>query len=71
MEVRISDTGKGISPAMRTRVWEPGFTTKRRGWGLGLALVRRIVEEYHGGRIWIEDNPDKRGVCFVVRLPAA
>jgi hypothetical protein len=71
VEVRIADTGKGIPAPMRTRVWEPGFTTKRRGWGLGLPLVHRIIEEYHGGRIWIEDNPDKRGVCFVVRLPAA
>jgi hypothetical protein len=71
VEVRVADTGRGIPPAMRTRVWEPGFTTKRRGWGLGLALVRRIIEEYHGGRIWIEDNPDRRGVCFVVRLPGA
>jgi len=71
VEVRVADTGKGIPAAMRVRVWQPGFTTKRRGWGLGLALVLRIVEEYHGGRIWIEDNPDRRGVCFAVRLPAA
>lgn len=71
LEVRVADTGKGIPPAMRNRVWEPGYTTKRRGWGLGLALVRRIVEDYHGGRIWIEDNPDRRGVCFAIRLPVA
>jgi hypothetical protein len=71
VEVRVADTGKGIPLALRGQVWQPGFTTKRRGWGLGLALVLRIVEEYHGGRIWIEDNPEKRGVCFVLRLPAA
>jgi hypothetical protein len=71
VEIRVADTGKGISPAARSRVFEPGFTTKRRGWGLGLALVRRIVEEYHGGRVWIEDNADKRGVCFTVRLRTA
>jgi hypothetical protein len=69
--VRVADTGKGIPAAMRDRVFQPGFTTKRKGWGLGLVLVRRIVEEYHGGRIWIEDNPDRRGVCFVVRLQSA
>lgn len=68
--VRISDNGKGIPPASRNRVWHPGYTTKRRGWGLGLVLVRRIVEEYHDGRIWIEDNPDRKGTCFVIRLPA-
>lgn len=71
VEVRVADTGKGIPPALRARVFQPGFTTKRRGWGLGLALVLRIVEEYHGGRIWIEDNADKRGICFAMRLPAA
>jgi signal transduction histidine kinase len=71
VEIRVADTGKGIPAALRGRVWQPGYTTKRRGWGLGLALVLRIVEEYHGGRIWIEDNPDKRGICFAVRLPAA
>jgi signal transduction histidine kinase len=70
VEIRVSDSGKGIPPAARDRVWQPGFTTKRRGWGLGLALVKRIIEEYHGGSIWIEDNPDRRGICFVLRLPA-
>lgn len=70
VEVRVADNGKGIPREMRGRVFQPGFTTKRRGWGLGLALVLRIVEEYHGGRIWIEDNPDRRGVCFAMHLPA-
>lgn len=71
VEVRVADSGKGIAPAMRSRVFQPGYTTKRRGWGLGLVLVMRIVEEYHGGRIWIEDNADRKGICFAVRLPAA
>jgi len=71
VEVRVADTGKGIPREMRSRVFQPGFTTKRRGWGLGLALVLRIIEEYHGGHIWIEDNPDRRGVCFTMRLPIA
>ncbi len=70
VEVRIADSGRGIPTAMRQRIWQPGFTTKQRGWGLGLTLVRRIVVEYHGGRIWVEDNPDRRGICFAVRLQA-
>jgi signal transduction histidine kinase len=69
VEIRIADTGRGIPPQLRARVFQPGYTTKRRGWGLGLALVQRIVEEYHDGQIGIEDNADKRGVCFVIRLP--
>ena len=70
VEVRVADSGKGIPREVRSRVFQPGFTTKWRGWGLGLALVMRIIEEYHGGRIWIEDNADRRGVCFALRLPA-
>ena len=70
VSLRIADSGRGIPTAMRQRIWQPGFTTKQRGWGLGLTLVRRIVVEYHGGRIWVEDNPDRRGICFAVRLPA-
>jgi NtrC-family two-component system sensor histidine kinase KinB len=71
VELRVADTGRGISPGRRNRIWEPGFSTKDRGWGLGLTLVRRIVVEYHSGQIWLEDNEDRRGICFVIQLPAA
>ena len=49
--VRVSDTGKGIPKGQFKRVFNPGFTTKKRGWGLGLSLAKRIIEEYHKGRI--------------------
>jgi signal transduction histidine kinase len=71
VEVYVKDTGKGIPPALRERVFHPGFTTKRRGWGLGLALTHRIVHEYHGGSIRIAESRMGRGTTFVVRLAAA
>ena len=49
--VTVSDTGPGIPKAKRKQIFEPGYTTKARGWGLGLSLCKRIIEEYHGGRI--------------------
>ncbi len=69
IDVTVHDTGRGIPGALRDDVFRPGFTTKRRGWGLGLALARRIVQEYHGGSIrLIESRPGK--TTFLVRLPA-
>src|SRR5262245_46310094 len=52
VEVTVTDNGRGMSPAELKRAFEPGYTTKRRGWGLGLALARRVVVEYHGGRLF-------------------
>ena len=49
--VRITDTGKGISKRDYSKIFKPGFTTKKRGWGLGLSLAKRIIEEYHKGKI--------------------
>jgi len=71
VEVSVRDTGRGIPGALRDLVFRPGFTTKRRGWGLGLALARRIVEEYHGGTIRLAESRAGKGTTFVVRLPAA
>jgi signal transduction histidine kinase len=71
VEVRVKDTGGGIHPTMRERVFHPGFTTKQRGWGLGLALTRRIVTEYHGGTIRLAESRRGKGATFVIRLPAA
>lgn len=65
--IDISDSGKGVSKSNWKTVFEPGFTTKKRGWGLGLSLVKRIVEQYHGGRIYIK-NSDANGTTFRIEL---
>jgi len=66
----VSDTGRGVPSGVGRRIFEPGYTTKQRGWGMGLALVMRIVERYHGGRIRIEET-GPGGTTIAVRLPAA
>lgn len=69
VEISVRDNGKGIAPADQKRIFEPGFTTRRRGWGLGLTLARRIVEEYHGGRIELRSSAPGQGSEFVVSFP--
>lgn len=69
--VDVSDTGKGIPRKNLKTVFKPGYTTKKRGWGLGLALARRIIEEYHHGRIWVSSSEPGRGTTFTIRLPLA
>ena len=69
--VEVSDTGKGIPKSKWKRIFEPGFTTKTRGWGLGLSLSRRIVEEYHKGRIAVVDSELGKGTTFRVTLKKA
>ncbi len=69
--VEISDTGKGISSRNVRKVFNPGFTTKKRGWGLGLSLVKRIVEEYHEGRIIVAYSEPGKGTTFRITLPRA
>jgi two-component system, NtrC family, sensor histidine kinase KinB len=71
VDVTVRDTGRGIPGALRDQIFRPGFSTKRRGWGLGLALARRIVEEYHGGTIRLVESRAGKGTTFLVRLPAA
>lgn len=68
--VDVADTGKGIDRKNLRNVFRPGFTTKRRGWGLGLSLAKRIVEEYHHGRIWVRSSEPGRGTTFRIELPA-
>ena len=69
VEITVSDSGKGIPPAKFKTVFRPGYTTKSRGWGLGLSLAKRIVEEYHGGRIFVKESSQSRGTTFAVRIP--
>ena len=69
--IDITDTGKGISSRHQRRVFDPGFTTKKRGWGLGLSLVRRIIETYHRGRITVAHSELGKGTTFRIVLPKA
>ncbi|MBR2360331.1 MAG: HAMP domain-containing histidine kinase [Bacteroidaceae bacterium] len=68
VEVEVEDTGKGIAKSHRKMVFTPGFTTKKRGWGLGLSLAKRIVEEYHKGRIYVKSSEVNKGTIFCVEL---
>jgi len=67
--VEVCDTGKGISKSNFENVFKPGFTTKKRGWGLGLSLVRRIVEQYHKGKIFVKSSELGIGTTFRIELP--
>lgn len=66
--VDVSDTGKGIAKSKHKRVFEPGYTTKQRGWGLGLSLVKRIVEQYHKGRVFVKKSAPGKGTTFRIEL---
>ena len=69
VEITVSDNGRGMSRDDQRRAFEPGYSTKRRGWGLGLALARRVVEEYHAGRISIRHSAPGEGTTMVIRFP--
>ena len=66
--IDIEDTGKGISRSDMRNVFAPGFTTKKRGWGLGLSLTKRIIEEYHGGSISLLKSEPGVGTIFRITL---
>ena len=66
--VEVKDTGKGIRHKNLKNVFKPGFTTKKRGWGLGLSLAKRIVEEYHKGRIYVKESTLGKGTTFRIEL---
>lgn len=66
--IDITDTGKGISKANLQKVFTPGYSTKKRGWGLGLALAKRIIEEYHDGRLYVKHSEVGKGTTFRIAL---
>ena len=66
--IEVADTGKGIPKNQWSSIFQPGFTTKKRGWGLGLSLAKRIVEEYHRGRIFVKNSEVGKGTTFRIEL---
>ena len=68
--IEVTDTGKGLPKKRFKTIFKPGYTTKKRGWGLGLALAMRIVEQYHGGRIFVKWSEPDRGTTFRIELPS-
>lgn len=69
--IDIQDTGKGIPANKFKTVFKPGFTTKKRGWGLGLSLAKRIIEDYHSGKIFVKESISGKGTTFRIVLKAA
>lgn len=67
--IEVSDTGKGIPKSKFKTIFEPGFSTKKRGWGLGLSLSKRIVEHYHSGKIFVSNSALNKGTTFKIILP--
>jgi len=68
--ITVRDNGKGMSAQVRKNVFEPGYTTKKRGWGLGLSLSRRIIEDYHNGKIFVKETAPGQGTTFQIELPS-
>ena len=69
IRILISDTGKGMPKKLFSQIFKPGFTTKKRGWGLGLSLSKRIVEEYHKGKIFVQKSELGKGTTFEILVP--
>ena len=69
--INLSDSGKGIPASKFKSVFKPGFSTKTRGWGLGLSLAKRIIESYHNGRIYVKSSKVGEGTTFTIELPVS
>ena len=70
VNIAISDSGKGIPPSAQKKIFSPGFTTKKRGWGLGLTITKRIVEDYHHGKLVLLESRPHEKTTFLIQLPA-
>ncbi|SEI60559.1 Histidine kinase-, DNA gyrase B-, and HSP90-like ATPase [Dyadobacter koreensis] len=68
--IDIQDTGKGMTKANANKIFNPGFSTKKRGWGLGLTLAKRIIEDYHGGKLFVKSSEVGKGTTFRILIPA-
>jgi signal transduction histidine kinase len=66
--IDVTDTGKGISKQNIAKVFKPGFTTKKRGWGLGLSLSQRIIAQYHKGELFVKQSEPGKGTTFRIIL---
>jgi two-component system, sporulation sensor kinase D len=71
VKITVSDTGKGMSKKLFKQIFKPGFTTKKRGWGLGLSLSKRIVVDYHSGRIFVQKSEIGKGTTFEISMDKA
>ena len=69
VKIHIKDTGKGIEPGLMNSIFKPGVTSKKRGWGLGLSLSKRIIQEYHKGRIYVKSSAEGEGTTFSILIP--
>lgn len=68
IEIEVADNGKGINPKNRKKIFKPGYSTKSRGWGLGLSLSKRIIEDYHNGKLLLKNSMPNEGTTFLVIL---
>jgi signal transduction histidine kinase len=69
MVIDVTDSGKGIDPKFHKEIFRPGYSTKKRGWGLGLSLSKRIIEDYHRGKLYVKSSTPGGGTTFRIRLP--
>jgi signal transduction histidine kinase len=69
LTILVKDSGKGIPNSQWRKVFQPGFTTKKRGWGIGLSLSKRIIEQYHNGQLFVQSSEIGKGTVFCIQLP--